>query len=468
MSWAAGFAVIQSFVISSPGQAASAAEARPDTVIVAAAGDFATRLAWAEQTARTNRYASYWVGWAIGGDPSGSRWFYVDRNRKDDERVRGYGGWSVSGSAGGLSFAGIDLPALTGVRDAHDIAVLVRYETSGGRTTPVRVHAGSYAFPLLFDGGALLWLGGATDAENVSRARDAFATATDDEVRAGLVAAVGAARESAVAAPVLRGWLDDARLSSGVRREAASWLGYHPDREGAAALTRVARSDTSLTVRSAALRSLARSAPPATAVDVLIGIGRDDANPRVRREAVQALGAVDDERAFRALVDLVERPADTTQAAVRGEAMQVLARQARQGQQVPQATIDLFARVARSDPDTSVELRAVEALIALRDERATPVLISLVDSHPNGRVQARAVQGLARAQPPADVLRALQRIVNEHARPETQRAAVRSLVTVDDPAVRDVLADMAEKHPRAEIRKAALDALVQLHSRSRG
>jgi HEAT repeat protein len=463
MSWVAGLALMQSFVISSPEQAASTAAARPDTVLVAAAGDFAARLAWAEQTARSNRYTSYWVGWAIGGDPGGSRWFYVDRNRRDDDRVRGYGGWSVSGSAGGLSFAGIDLPALTGSRDAHDIAVLVRYETAGGRTTPVRVHAGSYAFPLIFDGGALLWLGGATDAENVSRARDAFSAATDDDVRAGLVAAVGASRESAVAAPVLRAWLDDLRLSSPVRREAANWLGYHPDREGTASLTRVARSDTSLTVRGAALRSIARSAPPATSVDVLVGIGRDDSNPRVRRDAVQALGTVDDERAFRALVDLVERPADTAQTVVRAEAMQVLARQARQGQQVPQATIDLFARVARSDPDTSVELRAVDALIAVRDERATTVLINLVESHPNGRVQMRSVQGLARAQPSADVLRALQRIVNGHPRPETQRAAVRSMATVNDPAVRDILADMAEKHPSAEIRKAALDALVQLH-----
>jgi HEAT repeats len=463
MSWVAGLALMQSFVMSSPGQSAAGAVARPDTVIVAAGGDFAARIAWAEQTARTNTYASYWVGWVIGGDPGGSRWFYVDRNRKEDDRARSFGGWSFSGSAGGLSFAGIDLPALTGARDAHDIAILVRYETAGGRTTPVRVHAGSYAFPLLFDGGALLWLGGATDAENVSRARDAFAAATDDEVRAGLVAAVGASRESGVVAPVLRGWLEDTRLSTAVRREAANWLGYHPDRDGAAALTRVARSDTSVTVRAAALRSIARSAPAATSVDVLVGIGRDDGNARVRRDAVQALGTVDDERAFRALVDLVEQPADTARTAVRSEAMQVLARQARQGEQVPQATIDLFARVARTDPDTSVELRAVDALIAVHDQRATPVLISLVESHPNGRVQARAVQGLARAEPSADVLRALQRIVNSHPRPETQRAAVRSMVSVDDPSVRDVLADMAEKHPRAEIRKAALDALVQLH-----
>lgn len=464
-SWLFGLAVVQSFVVSSPGQAAPEAAARPDTVLVAAGGDFAARLAWAEQTARTNRYSSYWVGWAVGGDPSGARWFYVDRNRRDDQQQRGFGGWSISGSAGGLSFSGVDLPALTGSRDPHDIAVLIRFETRGGRVTPVRVHTGSYAFPLVFDGGALLWLGGATDAESVSRAREAFSAANDDNVRAGLVAAVGATRQSTIAAPVLRSWLEDAGLASPVRREAANWLGYHPDRDGAATLTRIARSDTSLAVRGAALRSLARSAPAATSVDVLTGIGRDDTSPRVRREAVQALGTIADERAFRALVDLVERPADTTRAAVRGEAMQVLARQARQGEQVPQSTIDLFARVARSDPDTSVELRAVEALISLRDARVTPVLVNLVNTHPNGRIQSRAVQGLARAEPSADVIRALQRIVNDHPRPETQRAAVRSMASIDDSSVRDVLADMAEKHPRAEIRKAALDALVQLHRR---
>jgi HEAT repeat protein len=215
------------------------------------------------------------------------------------------------------------------------------------------------------------------------------------------------------------------------------------------------------------MRSLARSAPPATAVEVLSQIGRDDPSSRVRRDAVQTLGTVRDERSMRALIDLVERPGDTAQSAVRGEAMQALARQQqRQGQPVPQQTIDLFERIARNDADSSVQVRALEALISLRDARVTRVLVNLVNNHPNARMQTRAVQGLARAEPTPEVVRALVRIANEHPRPETQRSAVRSMASVQDSTVRDVLADMAERHSRPEIRKAALDALVQLHLRS--
>ncbi len=446
--------------------------AAPDTVLIAAdAGDLRARWTWAERTARDRRLTAWWLAWTVPGDTTGTVWYNMDRHVPPPRPANAslpyvastiYGSWSFGSFSGGITFSGVPLAPMVGARNLHDITLLVRYEVQDGRAVPVRVHIGSFAFPVHFDGGALLWLGGATPAESVERTRSLFSTLSEDAMRQAAVAMTGIAHDPGTLPPALRAWLDDHSLDAGVRREAAQWLGTFQQPDAVAALSRAAQEDTSFAVRTTAVRAFGRAAAPGPAVDLLDRLARQDKDSRIRREAVQTLGIVGDERAFRALVDLVQRPGgDTAQAAVRGQAMLTLVAQQR-GLPAPRATIDLLARIARTDPDTTVELRAVDALNSIRDDRILSILTSLVDTHPSLRVQQRAIQGLVRTEPPEAAARELRRIAWDHPRPEVQRSAVRFLVQVKADTVRDLLSELAEKHPRPEIRRAALDALIQL------
>ena len=122
--------------------------------------------------------------------------------------------------------------------------------------------------------------------------------------------------------------------------------------------------------------------------------------------------------------------------------------------------IDLLARVARNDADASVRTAAVDALANLRDPRALPILVDLATNGSDVRVQQRAAQGLGRAEPPSDALEPLRRLAWEHARPEVQTTAVRALTQLRGENVRPLLADIAERHPRPEARRVALQAVL--------
>jgi HEAT repeat protein len=228
------------------------------------------------------------------------------------------------------------------------------------------------------------------------------------------------------------------------------------------ALTSVARADTSQAVRGAALRSLARAAPAHVAVNELSRLANTDADAAIRRSAVSALGTVRDERAFSALVALVEKPAgDSVQNATRRQAIATIGRQAGPGgQRQPREIIDLLTRIAKNDADSGVRTAAVDALANLRDARVTPILADLAQNSSDPRVQLRATQGLGRAQPPNDAVEPLRRIAWEHTRLEVQSAAVRALVQIGTEEARRVIAAIAEGHTRPETRRAAVQAVI--------
>jgi HEAT repeat protein len=447
---------------------AETSPAGPDVVLTAPAdGDLGARTAWADRTARDRRFSAWWVGWTVTGDSTGHTWYYIDRKAP----VLGnanivMGSIRITGSGGGLQFDGVPLQSLVGAASPHESVILLRYEVREGGPALERVHTGSYAFPVHFGGGALLWLGKAADDESVAILRSAFERLADAGLQQDLVGAVGAHRSSAAVAPALRGWLENADLLSATRREAASWLGHHPHAESVSALQNVARSDTSYSVRATALRALARAAAPSMSVAFLSTMARDDENARVRQAAISALGTIRDERAFRALVQFVEEPGDSARNATRRQALTAVRGQAQpEGPRPPQEIIDLLVRIARNDTASSVRLSAVESLASLRDSRVVPVLVELAQNHSDVRVQQRATLGLARANPPEAALEPLRRIAWEHPRQEVQTTAVRAMIQVRSENARQLLADIAERHPRPEARRAALQAVIDLRFR---
>jgi len=442
-------------------------DAGPDTVLLAPAGSLADRWAWAERSVR-GHYNEYWIGWTVPGDATGGQWYFVDRGVPVNIGTSTIiGSFQISGSFGGMSFAGVPLSGLLPARDLHETAILLRYETRNGRSTLTRVHAGSFAFPVFFDGGALAWLGGGDDAGSVPLIRGAYADAEDADVQRDLVSAVAAHRDSPAASPVLRAWLADAATPVSVRRTAANGLARHGGRDEVASLTTAMRNDTSSTVRSAAARALAHVADPATAIRELTRLAHDDPDRGVRRNAVTSISLIDDPVAFQALVAMVEAPPDTTPSATRRAALTSAVRTGRRTDgPTSKQVIDLLQRVIANDEDGSVRQQAVNSMITLHDPALTPVLIRIAQTHADGRTRSVAIRGLATAEPRAAALEALRKLAWEHEDPATQRSAVSTLARMEGDDVRAILSELAERHTRADVRRAALRAVLDLDARA--
>lgn len=440
----------------------------PDTVLIASAGSLQERWAWAERAVR-GRFDAFWVGWTVSGDPTGGQWYYIDRGAPVNVGSSVIvGSLTVSGSFGGIRFSGVPLGGLVPARDPHETAVLLRYEVSDGRARLTRVYAGSFAFPVHFDGGALVWLGEGDDAGSVALLRGAWADAADEGERRDLVAAVSA-HTGPAALPALSGWLANGDIPASVRRTAAEGLARPGSRDAVSALMAAMREDSSASVRSAAARALARAAEPASAIAALRRLADEDPDRGVRRNAVSAIGSIRDPAAFEALVAIIEAPVDTTRTTTRRSALSALVADAR-APSTPASpeVLELIERIAFNDAEGSVRQQAVSSMASLRDPRLTPVLIRIAGTHPDAGTRRAATSALARVEPRADAVEALERIAMSHESADTQRAAVSALSRMDGDDVRAILARLAEDHPRSDIRRSALRAVIELDARDGG
>lgn len=462
MNVALGLALLQGFIsFSGSAQDPDTLQAAPDAVLASPAPGLDAGWSWAESAARQGS-APYWVGWSIEGDTTGAVWNYYDRFVPlDPERRRSGSQMRISGFYGNMSFSGAKPGSVVGSTDPHQIVILLRYEPDGGRYTLTRMHLGNAALPLRFGRGTLYWLGRASDAASVTRLQSIYAANT--EFRRDFVTAVGTHRDGAAVVPVLASWLEDGDTLT-IRREAASWLGRHPHPAGVQALEQALREDSSTSVRSAAARALARVASPDAAVTALLRAARNDENQSVRRSAVQALAEVPDDRGARALADLIENPPAGTPASVRSDAVAQLGRQAR-SRPLPRETIDLLMRISREDSDASVRMQAANSLIQNEDVATVSFLSNMAETHPDSRVQQRAVQALGRAEPQADAAAALRRIIWDGSRVDSQRNATRALAQVGNDDARRLLGEIAEGHPNADVRRVALQTIVNLETR---
>ncbi|MGH7502312.1 MAG: HEAT repeat domain-containing protein [Longimicrobiales bacterium] len=462
MTFALGIALLQGFTFGSSSQDRDTLQAAPDAVLASPAAGLADGWTWAEATVREGAGGPYWIGWSVGGDTTGATWNYHDRHIPLDGGLRSSTSqMHVTGFSGTMSFSGVKPNSVVGSTDAHELVILLRYEPDGTRSTLTRMHVGNAALPLRFGRGRLFWLGRVSDAASVDRLR--VLSASDAVFRRDVVAAVGMHRSAEAAVPVLAAWLESGDTVT-IRRAAASWLGRQADAVGAEALERALRADSSPSVRSQAARSLARVASPEVAVAALTQAARNDEDRAVRRSAVQALAEVADDRGGRALADLIDDPTAGTPSSVRSDALSVLGRQARPGP-TPRETVDLLMRVSRDDADATVRMQAAQSLMQLPDVATVSFLAGLANDHEDARVQQRAIHALGRAEPQADATAALRQIVWDSPLLDSQRSAARALAAVGSDEARRLLGEIAERHPNADVRRSALQAIVVLETR---
>jgi beta-lactamase regulating signal transducer with metallopeptidase domain/HEAT repeat protein len=495
----------------------AAAQSNPDTVLsYSGNGSFVERWRWAEQRAHALRSSRYWIGYLVAGDATGREMYYSDRETPVRSGASTFIGHIQIGDATDLQFSGSPLAPLVGNHAPTSTAIFLQFDRASGNEQVVRVHVGSFRFPVYFGNAPAIWLDSATDAESVAKLRGLAENTRSLEIRRDLVAAVGAHRDANVVLPPLIDWIESRSESEGIRREAAEALSHFPDDRAVAALARVARNDrnggvrkeaieafegmrlgaaadtlmafaTSLEssdLRRVAIESLgSRHEPRVVAFLTRLALG--NADMRLRMDAIESLGSMHEE-GFAAISDLARNAPDPD---VRRTAVEELG-----NSQPADRALDLLGEIIRRDPDEAVRLKAVETLGEMHDDRAArSALVTIVRSEGDAELRRAAIEALgelrdgaaldtlravAQASGPERLRRQAMETYAENAGTETAVAFLRSIVA-DDPSAQirlnaleilseldhnagiPAIRELARSSPDARVRKQALEILSE-------
>ena len=145
-----------------------------------------------------------------------------------------------------------------------------------------------------------------------------------------------------------------------LRREALQYLG-HMDAEEE--LLRLYDRVDSVEDKGHILEGLAMS----NNIDKLMEVSRTEKNAELRLKAIQSLGMVDDPRAEKFLLELYESD-DSVE--VKGTILEAM---------MWHGNVDLLIRIARTESNRELKLRAVEVLSMMDSPQATEFLLELLD-----------------------------------------------------------------------------------------
>ncbi len=455
----------------------------PDTVLIYSGnGSFGERWQWAEQHARSLKSSKYWIGYLVAGDATGVNMYYSDREIPVRSGNSTFSGHMRIGSSDNLIFTGAALAPLVGSHTPSSIAIFLQFDRSNS-DQPLRVHVGSFRFPVYFGGAPAIWLDSATDRESVAKLRALFASTRSLETRRDLVSAVGAHQDANATLPPLIGWLESSSESEGIRREAAEALSEVADPRAMAALARVARNDSNTGVRREAVEALGSmrisaasdtlmafatnlqpsdlrraaieelsSRHEARVVAFLKNFALTNNDSRLRRDAIESLGSMHEE-GFAAVSDIALRASDVDTRRVAVEAL---------GDTQPaNRSLDLLAQIIRSDPDEAVRLKAVETLSDVRDDRARGVLRDLVTRSADPYVQIKATEALGEAAQSDDDVRALVSVAKTHPRFDVQNKAIDALGSIHSESALAALRAVALGNDPEELRRQAMETYTE-------
>ncbi|HEV2147342.1 MAG TPA: HEAT repeat domain-containing protein [Longimicrobiaceae bacterium] len=234
--------------------------------------------------------------------------------------------------------------------------------------------------PLDLGGRPLVWLGPASTPESLAQLRRLHAALRDPALRKEVAAAFSLHEGQREVVRAVRETVGSEE-SATVRAEAVQWLprGQSGGAEMIELLTQVALTDPSPRVRDEAVSALGQIGSP-EARAVLMRLARTAPHADVRREAIDHLG---DSELLRQLVR--DAPED-----VRGEAVEALASEG------SEQIVPALVTVAFEDPADAVRREAVDALALLPFDSARRALLRIVNTHPDPKIRAEAVQALAR------------------------------------------------------------------------
>ena len=200
--------------------------------------------------------------------------------------------------------------------------------------------------------------------------------------------------------------------------KADKWTQEVKDGKKAESSREKARQDEEEAIQRQAVQSLARL-PEASSLPKLIKIARTHSSRSVRREAISGLGQIGSPKA-----------------------------------------LDALREMAWQDDEDELARAAVDALN--QTENSLDLILELVRRHPRTAVRREAVQSLSHHGPEAKVLDALDDLLRDDPDDEVQREAVSAIVQLPEKYSLSRLEKIARSHPRASVRRQAIDELSHL------
>jgi HEAT repeat protein/beta-lactamase regulating signal transducer with metallopeptidase domain len=274
----------------------------------------------------------------------------------------------------------------------------------------------------------------------------------DLDVAKEAVEALGSRHEPVAFDALVR--IANSNLPGDLLREAVETMGESDDARRVGELKRLARGHSRADVRQEAVETLAEVHEPTEVIPILRDIVERDAESDVRQQAVESLGELDDERAFRALVELARTHRDPE---IRKKAIESLSDHGRKDE-----VFDLLRELLGASSDGRVGRAAIEALGDLDDRRAVELLENTATRHADASVRKAAVEALGSVAPAEQAFAALERLTGSGQSEEVQRAAVEALGEMKQPGVVAVLERIALRHERTDVRRAAVEALTNV------
>jgi len=212
----------------------------------------------------------------------------------------------------------------------------------------------------------------------------------DSDVRREAIETLGEIAPTAETVRFLVGIAKDDR-NEDAQREAIETLAEIGEL-GMPAVIELARTHPSPDIRRTALEEVANHVSAAQALDFLTQIARTDRNADVQRAAVENLGELHDDRAYRLLVEFARTHPESD---VRRAAIETYTENAS-----ADSAVALLKGILAGDAPEDVYSAVLESLEELEGGAGIPVLIDAARSHPNREVRADALRRLAESDDP--------------------------------------------------------------------
>lgn len=192
--------------------------------------------------------------------------------------------------------------------------------------------------------------------------------------------------------------------SQRVRERALHALAEAPEGKGLPLLEKIARSHGNQRMREKALYWFGENSKPDVVVGLCNDIIKNDPSQKMREQAVYVVSELPAQTGKPVLADIAE---NSTDAKLRLKAVYWLADNAHD-----KDTIDLLLKIALTDPEQEVQMRAVYALTELEGNAGTGALIQIAKEHKNISLRKRAIYWLGESNDP-EAREALLEIINQ-------------------------------------------------------
>lgn len=176
----------------------------------------------------------------------------------------------------------------------------------------------------------------------------------------------------------------------GVQKKAIFSLSQLPPEKGLPVLIKIAGKHKNTEMRGQAIFWLGQNAESKKIINALKRFAINDPEPRIQKKAVFALSQVSDDNGLPMLLDIAKKHKNSK---IRGEAIFWLGQNSNSDE-----IIKAIEKFALSDPEPSVQEKALFALSQVSGNKGIPALIKIAKKHPKVKLRKKAIFWLGQSE----------------------------------------------------------------------